>query len=223
VPLTSIRRESDLLLNRLARDLPASVLQPSFELNLGAREEDLLNGWLGAQAADGARPWLAVGPGTKMPAKQWPIERFREVVARLIEEFDVWPVVFGGGEDRQAGEILLNDWQRGYNAAGALDIRTAALALKRCAAYVGNDTGTMHLAAAVGVPSVAIFSSRERPGMWYPHGEENAIFRSSIDCEGCGLVRCVVRDNECLKRITVDEVTTAAEKLLMKHTKLCLT
>lgn len=216
VPLTSIRRESDLLLNRLARDLPAALDPPSFELNLGEREEELLRKWTDTQPDNGGRTWLAVGPGTKMPAKQWPIERFREVVDQLISEFDIWPVVFGGGEDRKAGETLLVDWGRGYNAAGALDIRTAALALKSCVGYIGNDTGTMHLAAAAGIPCVAIFSSRERPGMWYPHGADNAVFRSQIECEGCGLVRCVVRDNECLKRIGVEEVAAAARAILSR-------
>jgi asparagine synthase (glutamine-hydrolysing) len=214
VPLTRVRRESNLLLHRLARDLPAAVMGSSFELNLGARETDLLEKWLTEQKGDGARPWLAVGPGSKMPAKQWPLERFGSVVDRLIEEFDVWPVVFGGGEDRQAGQQLLERWERGYNAAGALDIRTAALALKRCMAYLGNDTGTMHLAAAVGVPCIAIFSSRERPGMWYPHGDDNVVFRSQIECEGCGLVRCVVRDNECLKRVEASDVVGAAKRIV---------
>ncbi len=216
VPLTSIRRESDLLLNRLARDLPATVLTPSFDLRLGSREKGALDNWLATQSPDGDRPWLAVGPGSKMPAKQWPLERFREVVAQLIDEFDIWPVVFGGGEDREAGEILLGDWRRGYNAAGSLDIRTAALGLKRCALYLGNDTGTMHLAAAMGVPCVAIFSSRERPGMWYPHGEHNVVFRTAIECEGCGLVECIVRDNECLRRIEAAEVTKAAARILSR-------
>jgi asparagine synthase (glutamine-hydrolysing) len=216
VPLTSIRRESDLLLNRLAKHLPAALLPASFELNLGEREAGLFRAWRNQQRDDGGRVWLAVAPGTKMPAKQWPIDRFREVVQHLIDEFDIWPVVFGGAEDREAGEALLAQWGRGSDAAGALDIRTAALALKSCAAYLGNDTGTMHLAAAAGIPCVAVFSSRERPGMWYPHGQDNAVFRSQIECEGCGLVRCVVRDNECLTRISVDEVTDAARSILAR-------
>jgi ADP-heptose:LPS heptosyltransferase len=139
------------------------------------------------------------------------------VVRQLIAEFDVWPVVFGGEEDREVGTKLLERWGRGYNAAGALDIRTAGHALKRCAAYLGNDTGTMHLAAAVGVPCVAIFSSRDRPGIWYPSGSNNVVFRSEIDCEGCGLVRCVVRDNECLKRVDAERVTAAAQQILTER------
>jgi ADP-heptose:LPS heptosyltransferase len=218
VPLAAAKPESRHLLDRLAASgFPPSALAESFDLNLGPREARLFESWLALQEPDGERPWLAVGPGSKMPAKKWPAERFEQVVRQLIVEFDVWPVVFGGAEDREVGTKLLESWGRGYNGAGALDIRTAGHALKRCAAYLGNDTGTMHLAAAVGVPCVAIFSSRDRPGIWYPSGSNNVIFRSEIDCEGCGLVRCVVRDNECLKRVDAERVAAAAQRILSER------
>jgi ADP-heptose:LPS heptosyltransferase len=130
-------------------------------------------------------------------------------------------VVFGGPEDCATGEELLNRWQRGYNAAGALDVRTAALALKQCTVYVGNDTGTMHLASAVGVPCVAIFSSREWPGLWHPHGKNNHVFRAAIECEGCGLVDCVQRKNECLRTTQVDKVVDAAAEIFNERAISC--
>jgi ADP-heptose:LPS heptosyltransferase len=81
--------------------------------------------------------------------------------------------------------------------------------MKRCAFFVGNDTGTMHMAAAMGLRCVAIFSSRERPGLWYPQGEGHKVFRTTIECEGCGLVECLERGNECLNCIKVDDVLAA--------------
>ena len=147
------------------------------------------------------------------------MERYVEVVQRLIAEFDIWPVVFGGEEDRQIGNDLLATWRRGHNAAGALGLRPAAAALKRCVLYAGNDSGTMHLAAAVGTPCVAVFSAREWPGMWYPYGDRNRILRSQIDCEGCGLFECSERHNECLKRISVDEVLAACQAILGERLK----
>jgi ADP-heptose:LPS heptosyltransferase len=139
-----------------------------------------------------------------MPAKRWPLERFLHVIGELISEFDIWPVIFGGEEDRVIGAWLLDRWGSGYNAAGALGIRSSLAAMKHCELFIGNDTGTMHMAAAVGLPCVAIFSSRERPGLWYPPGEGHRVFRSAIECEGCGLVECLELGNECLKRISVE-------------------
>ena len=178
-------RESELLLRRLAasglRVEPEDKLR--MDLGLGPEDDAQLLAWMAQLPSDGERVWVAVGPGSKMPAKRWPLRRFQEVVVDLISGFDIWPVVFGGAEDRVIGDWLLEKWGRGYNAAGALDLRASAAALKRCAFFLGNDTGTMHMAAAVGLPCVAIFSSRERPGLWFPFGEGHRVFRSEIECE----------------------------------------
>jgi asparagine synthase (glutamine-hydrolysing) len=227
-PLDETASETDLLLKRLAvSGLPVEfnggkvdrVVPNAMDLGLGEAEEAQVSNWLSRLGSDGDRPWVAIGPGSKMPAKRWPLERFQRVISYLIEEFDIWPVVFGGSEDAVIGSQLMENWGRGYNAAGALGLRPAASALKRCTLFLGNDTGTMHMAAAVGVPCVAVFSSRERPGMWFPHGDGHRVFRSEIECEGCWLVECIERQNECLKRISADEVLQACRDLLRRDSR----
>jgi len=64
------------------------------------------------------------------------------------------------------------------------------------------------------VPCVVTFSSRDRPGLWFPQGSGHRVFRSQIECEGCGLVQCIERQNECLKRISADEVLEACRSML---------
>jgi ADP-heptose:LPS heptosyltransferase len=215
-PLGATWPESDLLLARLAADGIAvpPLNQGSLDLRLGDAEAAELDFWLAQNGSDGGRVWLGVGPGSKMAAKRWPEERFREVVAKLIAERDVWPVIFGGPEDAAMAARLLAAWGRGFNAAGALSLRGATAALRRCKIYVGNDTGTMHLAAAAGVSCVAIFSSREWPGMWFPYGVRQKVFRSAIECEGCALEVCAEKQNECLNRTGVAEVGAACINLL---------
>jgi asparagine synthase (glutamine-hydrolysing) len=240
-PMTQVPRESELLLRRLAAsglDVGSqrsevrgqrseisgqisasqrfSVSAFSCDLHLGSQDEAPVSEWLADLPPDEGRVWVAVGPGSKMPAKRWPLERFRKVVGELIEEFDIWPVVFGGEEDKVIGDWLLDKWGRGYTAAGSLGLRPSLAAMKRGVMFLGNDTGTMHMAAAVGVPCVAIFSSRERPGLWFPAGEGHRVFRSTIECEGCGLVECVERQNECLKRISTAEVLEACREILSR-------
>jgi ADP-heptose:LPS heptosyltransferase len=152
-----------------------------------------------------------------MPAKRWPAERFESVARTLVDRHDLWPVVFGGREDMEAGANLLKACGRGYNAAGQLGVRAAAVALGRCRFYVGNDTGTMHLAAAGGAPCVAVFSSRDWPGAWDPYGVDREILRTQIDCQGCYLEECVTRKNECLTRISTTEVLQACESLIERN------
>jgi len=85
-----------------------------------AKKKLLSKNWLLSQPEDGGRPWLGVGPGSKMAAKVWPEERFRETVQRLIDRFDLWPVVFGGAEDATLAARLIAAWkarlQRGRRA-----------------------------------------------------------------------------------------------------------
>jgi heptosyltransferase III len=215
-PLDAGLSEADLLLERLAADgIPVpGHSEGSLDLVLGEAEAVALARWRMTLGPDGGRTWIGVGPGSKMAAKRWPLERFAEVAATLIARHDVWPVVFGGPEDRADGEILVARWGRGYNAAGGLGIRASSMALKTCALYLGNDTGTMHLAAAAGTPCVALFSARDWPGAWYPYGVAKRVFRTALDCEGCYLVECVERRNECLTRITVDEVVAGCDQFL---------
>jgi ADP-heptose:LPS heptosyltransferase len=170
--------------------------------------------WLDQLPSDDGRPWVGVGPGSKMPAKRWPEDRFREVVRELIEEFEIWPVVFGGAGDAPLGRRLISGWGRGFNAAGALSLRGSAAALQRCLFLLTNDTGTMHLGAAVGVQCVALFSSRAAPGLWNPLGANHILFRSDIECEGCGLTECLQYHNECLRRISSADVLETCREIL---------
>lgn len=154
---------------------------------------------------------VCIAPGSKMPSKIWPVERYLELGRRLlVAHGDLRFVVLGGSEDAAAGEALCAAWgARAINLAGRVSVMGAAAVLGRCVAYVGNDTGTMHLAAMAGVRCVALFSARDNPGTWEPYGEGHSVLRHETDCAGCMLEVCSARANECLRLITVDEVLAA--------------
>jgi heptosyltransferase-3 len=215
-PLPRVEHEADHLLKRLSLSgVPVPIPgQGSMDLNLTREEETNVQKWVQRLPSDGQRVWIGFGPGSKMPAKRWPLELFAQAGKELIQRWDIWPVVFGGMEDQGIGNELLSSWGRGYNAAGELGLRASALALKRCALYVGNDTGTMHLAAAAGTKCIGIFSARDWPGRWDPYGSGHKVLRASIECEGCKLIECVDRKNECLSRISPREVVAACEDSL---------
>lgn len=185
------------------------------DVGLGPSEETAVDVWIHAVGATEApKPWIAIGPWSNMPAKRWPLKRFEKVVSNLIEEFNVTPIVFGGSEERRVGEELILRWGRGYVATGELSIREGIELLGRCAVYLGNDTGTMHMAAAGGTRCVAIFSSRESPGRWEPYGSGHVVFRKNISCEGCMLRECVENKMRCILFIETQEVTDACRQIL---------
>jgi len=128
-------------------------------------------------------PVLALGPTTSWVGKQWPIERFAALAGQLTAPDGPLPgariAVFAAPDERAAATPLLAALPRAHtiDAIDAGDILTVAAALQRCAFYVGNDSGLMHLAAASGVPTLGLFGpSDERH--YAPWGARGAAVRT---------------------------------------------
>ncbi len=97
---------------------------------------------------------------------------------------------------------------------GRLGVRAGIAAMEGCGFYLGNDTGTMHMAVSAGIPCVAIFSARDYPGLWYPYGHGHIVLRRTVHCEGCMLEVCHKNGKNCLMSISVDEVLEACTKMI---------
>lgn len=211
-----VAREADQLLARLAADGVAvpepGHADPLVPVGPGARAE--FEKWLGAQSPDGGRRWISTSPGCKQPVNRWPIERYEEVLRSLTSRHDLWPVVFGGPEDADDAHRLVRACGRGHVAAGRLSLGASIVAMGRCTLHVGNDTGTMHMAAAAGTTCVGIYSSRNVPGLWFPYGPRHRVLRTPIDCENCELFRCVERRMACLLAVPAARVIEACDEVL---------
>lgn len=214
-PLPSVTHEADLLLRHMARDGVSLDVDPHTLVGLGLTDEERseAKAWLEAKGVDPTRPLIGIGPGSKMPAKLWPIERFVEVAQALDAEFSPTFITFGSGAERETCGRIVDAVTQGINGAGELSIRGSAAVFEHCNLYLGNDTGTMHLAASASVRCVALFSARDWPGRWYPYGKGHAVHRFVVPCEGCMLEVCD-RGNLCLTSIDATAVTASASKIL---------
>ena len=163
-----------------------------------------------------AGPFLAASVGTKIPAKDWEERNWAGLIRRLAAENPRLPLVlFGVGEEHERSERLAALWSGPKaNLCGVTSPRVSAAVLRDAATMVCHDSGPMHLAATMGVPCVAIFSARARPGEWYPRGEGHAIFYRKTPCWGCGLSDCIEQKKACILSITVDEVFAAVQQRL---------
>ena len=219
IPLPGVPRVADTLLKRLA----ASGLRVppdgsgNMDLGISVIEANNVENWLAGLPSCGERLWVGVGIGGKMAVNRWPLERYERLIAALIEEYNVWPVVFGGPENAADGQYLVKQWSRGYAACGALGVREAISAISRCAVFVGNDTGTMHMAAMAGVSCVGVYSSRNFPGLWDPCGSSNLVLRTPISCEGCLLEECIENNMACILLISVQQVFEACRNVLNRQ------
>lgn len=217
-PLPEIEPEMEFLIRSLVFDgFPINNrenLKP--ELLLTLDEKKVAENWLKENGGNNlcGKRLVGVAPGSKWDSKVWAEDKFFKVVKKLINENQVFPVIFGGSEDRAKGNRLLEKWQIGANAAGELNIRQAAAALENCQLYLGNDTGTMHLAASVGIRCVGIFAAIDFSGRWFPYGENHKIFRRQVECEGCHTPFCF-NQHKCLELIEVEEVYRACVEILL--------
>jgi len=122
-------------------------------------------------------PVLAVGPAANWPGKQWPAPRFAELVQRLTAPGGLLAgarlAVLAAADERAQAQAVIEAVppERRIDLVGAVDLPTAAACLRRCALFVGNDSGLMHLAAAAGTPTLGLFgpSPDDRYGPWGPH------------------------------------------------------
>jgi ADP-heptose:LPS heptosyltransferase len=216
-PLPVVKSEMEFFLTSLSNEgHPLSnfaSLKP--EMLLTIEEKGKAENWLKENAGINfqEKKIIGVAPGSKWDSKIWSEDKFFRVVEKLIEKEKVFPVVFGGSEDRNKGNRLLEKWNVGANAAGELKIREAAAALENCRLYIGNDTGTMHLAASVGTKCVCIFAAIDFSGRWFPFGEGHKIFRKQVECEGCHTPLCF-NQRKCLELIETEEVYRACVEIL---------
>jgi ADP-heptose:LPS heptosyltransferase len=163
-----------------------------------------------ARVALGGRPECAVviSVGTKVSVNDWGVDKWSDLVGRLAAVAKIDRLILIGSADEFAySEDLGRHWPReSSNLCGRLSPRVSAAVISHAKLFVGHDSGPMHMAAAVDVPVVAIFSSRNPPGLWFPLSENRRIHYSMIDCMGCGRLTCEDLHKECIRRISVTEV-----------------
>jgi heptosyltransferase I len=151
---------------------------------------------------------IAVNPSARWVTKLWGNDKFAELIGRLPKERVV--LTGSAGERKQIGLIA----QDCRNLAGETDLFQLAELYRRCSVVITNDSGPMHVAAAVGTPVVGIFGATD-PALTGPYGKNHVILRADIPCSPCLKDYCANKVHmECMKLVTVDQVLTAAKAFL---------
>jgi ADP-heptose:LPS heptosyltransferase len=212
------QRESEA--SRLLRSIgfDPRLLEPRlFSPELQPAERDSVPPLLAPFGPD--RPFIALSVGAKVSAKDWGQDRWQELLDHLRQRVPDHALVFIGSAD-EAGRCdqLLAHWPAGgLNLCGRLGPRHSAAVLERAALFIGHDSGPMHLASSVGTPAVGIFAARNKPGVWFPYGNEANVFYKLVPCHGCRLSVCTEHEKVCIRSIQPEEVAARVVALLAKR------
>jgi len=163
-----------------------------------------------------SRAIIGIAPGaTYGPAKKWLAERFAAAADRLSKDLNAQIVLFGGKGDQETTEQVRN-WACPdvINLAGKTTLYETIHLISQCRLFISNDSGLMHVAGALNIPTVAIFGSTN-PVTTSPPGEKTILVRKPASCSPC-LKKTCPTDFRCMTMITVDDVVAAAHTLLQK-------
>ena len=160
---------------------------------------------------------VGIGAGATFgPAKRWPPEYFAGLADELIRKYSVRILLFGVSEEKGiASQICDSMRERPLNLVGRTNLRQLGALLSMCRLLVSNDSGVMHVGAAVKTPLVAVFGSTD-PGRTGPRGSRCRVIYKGLDCSPCFARRCPRGDYNCLQGVKMGDVLLAAEEALKK-------
>jgi len=169
-----------------------------------------------AEGVLGPRRWVAVNPGAAYgEAKRWLPDRFARVADVLEKEFGVGILLTGGPNEIRVGlDIEAAMAKKPLNMIGKTTVRQLMALLSRCVLVVTNDSGPMHIAAAFGVPIVAVFGPTDHTTT-SPLADSALIVRKDFPCSPCLLRECP-HDHGCMEAVMAEDVLEPARSLLKR-------
>ncbi len=167
-------------------------------------------------APSSAEAWVGVSPGAAYgSAKRWPPERFAETAVEVATKLGANVALFGSRDERalcEQVEALIGGRAHVVNHAGRTSLREFIDLAAQCRVFLTNDSGAMHIASALGVPTVAVFGATDHIATG-PAGRRWRIVREPVDCSPCLLRECPI-DHRCMTRVEAARVAREALELL---------
>jgi ADP-heptose:LPS heptosyltransferase len=159
---------------------------------------------------------VGINPGTNRPTEKWPPERFADLGNLLYQKYGATILVFWGPGEKPLAEGIVKQIDKGGIIAPPTNLKQLGAMFERCAIVVSNDSGPMHIAAAVGVPTVGIFGP-VNPKLQGPYGKDTAyVTKEGLDCLGCNYDRTCPIGDICMTQLETSAVLSTVEHLLRK-------
>jgi heptosyltransferase III len=190
--------------DRFLRYAAAPVLEPDWLAKERARK------WLDTERRHPDRRLVALCPYANWSSRNIPDGTITGLLSQLEGAANVEVVLLGGKKDADQAQAALETAGAGLNACGIFSIGESAALLQNCSLAICTESGPMHLAGALGIPSVVIFSrTNKQLGRWFPLGNQHTILYRDLECAGCSSTVCRVAGHPCMSEITVDQILAA--------------
>lgn len=152
---------------------------------------------------------IAIHPGAHYPSQRWPAERFGELARRILAQCEAKVILLGSSDEEGLLKAAKKSAGEDIQIFSCSGIREFMALLSRCELLVCNNSGPLHIASALKVPTVSMIGPTNTP-LWLPYGENNVVLNKRLSCSPCN--RAICKDHECMESITVDEVFEAVER-----------
>jgi heptosyltransferase-2 len=188
--------------------------QPSIAVGVRDSDRQAARRLLRSKKINPGEKLIGVNPGASYgPAKRWLPDRYASVADRLAETHGARILIFGAANESSiAHEIAKQMRHPPVVLAGETKLGELMALIRECSLLVTNDSGTMHLAAALDVPQLAIFGSTSEIATG-PLGSKSRVIKHPVECSPCFLRDCPI-DFRCMTRISADQVVDAADSIL---------
>lgn len=197
--------------------LVSATTRPSIEIEATPEEKSNARRLLASSGIAADRRFLVLNPGAAYgSAKRWGEDRFAEAGDTLAAEWGTDVAIIGSETERSIAERI-RDLMRSRVVVlnGKTSLETLIGVIAESSLVLTNDSGPMHIAAALGVPTVAVFGATDHVATG-PYGARTTIVRESVDCSPCMLRECPI-DHRCMTRVSASAVARAAKELI-RHT-----
>ncbi len=164
-------------------------------------------------------PIIGVNPCTTWASKRWPAERFAALANTLSRRFGAFVLFTGGPSDTSLGSGVMGQVSsQPLDLIGSTSLWQLGALIKRCDLYITCDSGPMHISAAVGTPTIALFGPTD-PVRHGPRGVDHAVVKKDIQCSPCYDRECKCKEHDCMQAIQVEDIVEVVERWLSREGK----
>lgn len=197
----------------LPRHLGADSGKPEFGIHIAKENKDRVCQLLNENKIGAGQPFISVNPVALWDTKLWEDEKFARLCDRITSDLKM-KVVFTGGRDQEGVQRIRRLMQYpSVDLSGRTTLKDLSYVYMLSSLVITTDSGPMHIAAAVGTPTVALFGPTD-PARTGPYGQGHTVIRSNLPCSPCFLKKCATK--ECMNEISVEVVFHAVADKVRK-------